>query len=80
MSSSAAGGEPGVEEYGSDVEEGDIQYLIDEEKGDPMATPRDADDIRGWKELREQIKADLCMANKDNMKLTLTQINQLIIL
>ena len=80
MSSSAAGGELGVEEYGSDVEEGDIQYLVDEEEGDPMATPRDADDIQGWKELQEQIKADLCMANKDNMKLTLTQINQLIIL
>jgi len=80
VSSSAAGGEPGVEEYGSDAEEGDIEYLVDEEEGDPMATPRDADDIRGWKELREQIKADLCMANKDNMKLTLTQINQLIIL
>ena len=40
-----AGGEPGVEEYGSDMEEGDIQYLIDKEEGDPMATLRDADDI-----------------------------------
>jgi len=40
-----AGGEPGVEEYGSDAEEGDIEYLIDEEEGDPMATLRDADDI-----------------------------------
>ena len=66
--------------WGCYTEEGDIQYLIDEEEGDPMATPRDADDIRGWKKLWEQIKADLCMANKDNMKLTLTQINQLIIL
>jgi len=66
--------------YGSDAEERDMVYLVDEEEADPMATAKDADDIQGWSDLREQIKNDLCMANEKNTTLTLTQINQLIIL
>jgi len=66
--------------YGSDAEERDMVYLVDKEEADPMATAKDADDIQGWSDLREQIKNDLCMANEKNMMLTLTQINQLIIL
>jgi len=78
--SSAAGGELVAGGYGSDAEEWDMVYLVDKEEADPMATAKDADDIQGWSDLWEQIKNDLCMANEKNTMLTLTQINQLIIL
>jgi hypothetical protein len=40
--------------------------------------PKAKEDVRGWEELREQIKADLEMAHRQNV--ALTQINQLLIL
>ena len=73
--SNAPGGQE-EEEYRSDVEERDMEFL-DTEEG-LMEKAKDKSKIRGWEELREQIKEDLQMSKDQNM--TLTQINQLIIL
>jgi len=64
------------EEYDSEAEEEDMERFLDTEDMDPVTTARD--EIRGWPELQEQIKADFQTANKGCTGPT--QINQLIIL
>ena len=76
VSSSAAGGEE--EGYDSDKDDRDTEFLLDTEEDGPMMTEKDESEIRGWQELREQVKEDLRRAKNRNA--TLTQINQLIVL
>jgi len=77
VSSNALGGQE-EEEYGSDVEERDMEFLLDTEEEGPMERAKEKSEIWGWEELWEQIKEDLRMSKDRNT--TLTQINQLIIL
>jgi len=77
VSSNMPGGQE-EEEYGSDVEERDMEFLLDTEEEGLMERAKDKSEIWGWEELQEQIKEDLRMSKDRNM--TLTQINQLIIL
>jgi hypothetical protein len=66
------------DEEEADVEERGTEFLLDTEEDGPLVMAKDNSEIRGWNDLREQIKEDLRMAKKRNM--TLTQINQLIVL
>jgi hypothetical protein len=57
-SSSAARGEEELE-----VEEWEMDLLLEADDEDPMVITRDDNEIRGWEELRVQIKDDLVKAH-----------------
>ena len=59
---------------GSSSEEEEVDSFLDAGGSEPSAK----DEIRGWPELREQIKSDLTTAQKE--KVALTHINKLLIL
>jgi hypothetical protein len=63
------------EATGSEGEEEDVDLLLD---AAPGPEPKARDEVRGWEELREQIKEDLVEAYKGNK--TRTRANQLTIL
>ncbi len=60
---------------GSEEEEEDVDMLLDAAGSEPKAK----EEIRGWKELREQIKDDLLKAYREKNKMC-TRANQLTIL